>query len=185
MLAGLLLPVGTARAGDDCGSGGPGASTPGLQVHVTQASSGLKLTAVARVDADGRPDATLVIFDPRGLPDGGVRIDGFEVHRVALLSDHHSDHLAGGDQHGDGLRATVRGAGHLDDGTVVQVWIDVEDNGTRANIDRARVRIRPLTAPHTGEDPEHDDGCRGGGGGSAGWDYPWMTVRQVQVSITG
>jgi hypothetical protein len=185
LVAGVLVPTMGAQADEGCG-GGHASSTPGLRVQVTQASKGLRLTSVAHVDAGGTPRASLVLFDRRGLADGGTRIHEFQVHRVALLSDHHTDALSGDDVHEEGVRATVRGAGVLDDGTAVQVWIDVEDRGPGTNVDRARVRIRPLHADHDSHDSDHEDGGCGGEGGGAGggaWDYRWMTVTQARVSM--
>lgn len=184
LVAGMIIPGVAAEAEGGCGGGGgPGPSTPGLKVHVTQATSAsVNMTAVGRVDDRGDPVAKLVLFDRQGLVDGGLRIHDFEAHRIALMSDHETDNLVGDEDH-TGLRATIRGAGLLDDGTEVQVWIDVEDNGPRANTDRARVRIRPLTHHSTAETGSvHDDGDCGGGGGNGQWDYAWMTVRQVQVT---
>lgn len=184
LAAGMLLPGAIAQAEEGCeGGGGPEPSTAGLAVHVT-ATSGLRMTAVARVDPAGNPSAVLVLFDPNGLADGGLRVHDFTAHRVALLSDHDTEHVVGNGENDEGIRATVRGAGLLDDGSEVQVWIDVVDRGPKANTDRARIRIRPLPDHDSGEVGDHEDGgCGGGGSGSDGsWDYPWMTVRQVQVS---
>lgn len=180
LMLGLLAAPSAAYGADDCEGGGPGPSTPGLRVHISNPSSAeWKITAVASVDESGNPTANLVLWDAQ------TRVTDFEAHRVALRGGH-DDHSTLEDGEHDALKATIRGAGVNELGERVQVWIDVVDNGNRANTDEIRVRVRALpdhgeeheTDDH--EEGEHDDGGCGGGGSGGPW-TEWMTVRQVQV----
>jgi hypothetical protein len=140
---------------------------------------GLRLTLTAHTDAEATPHASIVArFD-------GHTVKLYEAHHVAVgdtgCTGHDDAVLANDDE---GVRAVVRGVAQLDDGSAVQVWVDLKDVGSGQYVDQARVRIRPAPVhEELAAAGEEDGGC----GGGQGWDHDtgWRTVQQVQVHQAG
>ena len=190
-LGSLALLAGAATVPAVAAEGG-GPSTPGAVVTARDpgtSSVGWRVRLNARADAAGVPSARLA------LRLAGMRVVGFEAHRVAVgdTSCAGDEATATADDGGgkEGVAAAVRGVGVLSqgggllpDGSAVQVWIDLQDVGWRPYEDQARVRLRP--APHgeeqtqAAEEPGHS--C---GGGTKEWTYDsrWQPIQQVTTYV--
>lgn len=180
----VTVPTAGAIAEEhDGGQGGP--STAGALVLAQDPGQhgDLRLTLTARVDAAAEPSASVL------LRVDGVRILEYQVHRVAVGDTGCGGHEEVAPAEHEGVRSVVRGvavlggdAFGLDEGSPVQVWIDLRDRGDTHYEDAARVRIRP--APHGGESVVADEGeeC---GGGDHGWAYDshWQPIMQVRSLI--